>query len=203
MLAAAGELGYHAASVADVVERVEPGGNVGGFDRYFTGVEDCFAIAYEAGSEYLCARLLGAGAAEESWADGLRAALVTLFELVTREPAAARALLIEGHAAGGRALVKRKEVIERLSRAIESARRETVSRHSSSPLTGMFIIGAIEFAVSRFSLDPEPQPEKLWRLLPELMHFAVLPYLGEEAAWAAFDEAMAMVDGQSEGRISE
>jgi len=192
MLIAAGELGYRGVGVADVIERTEP--TAVEFDRYFTDTEECFVAAYEAGGDYLCATLLDAGAAERGWAAGLRGALVRLLELVTGQPAIAKALLIEVHAAGGRTMTKRKEVIERLSRALDGARRETESRHSSSPLTGTFIVGAIEFAMSGYLQEAEPRPEQLWRQLPELMHLAVLPYLGEDAAWEAFDSAQAMLD---------
>jgi AcrR family transcriptional regulator len=196
MLIAAGELGYREVTAADVVARLEPG--VGGdFDRHFNSVEECFAAAYEAGSEHLCTTLLDACAAEEDWIRGLRGALVRLFELVEREPNIARALLVEGRAADRQALRKHQEVIERFSHALDSARRESKSRHSSSPLTGTFIIGAIEFAVCSSLLERQLLPDNLWQELPELMHFAVLPDRGEKAAWAAYDETMALIEGRS------
>jgi hypothetical protein len=196
MLIAAGELGYRNVTVAHVVARLEPGVDAD-FDRHFVSITDCFNAAYEVGCEYVCATLLSACAAENDWIRGLRGALVRLFELVEREPAITRALLVEGQAADRQTLSKHQEVIERLSHAIDGARRETVSRHSSSPLTGTFIIGAIEFAVCSSLLDREASPDKLWQELPGLMHFAVLPFQGEEAAWAVYDETKAMVEARS------
>lgn len=196
VLIAVGELGYSEVTAADVDARLEPGLN-GDFDRHFASVGECFAAAYEAGGDYLCAAMLNACAAEDDWANSLRSALIRLGELIEREPIVGRALLLEGWAAGRRALDKHREVIERLSRAIDDARRETGSRHSSSPLTGMFIIGAIEFAVRRSIRDQEAPAETLWRELPGLMHFAVLPDRGEKGAWAAYDEAQAIIDTRS------
>jgi hypothetical protein len=196
VLIAAGELGHQNLTVTDVVARLEPGVDTN-FDRHFASVAECFSDAYEAGSEYLCATLLDACAAEKDWIRGLRGALVRLFELVEREPTVARALLAEGQATDRRTLSKHQEVIERLSRAIDSARRETVSRHSSSPLTGTFIIGAIEFTVCSSLLERGILPGKLWQELPGLMHFAVLPFQGEKAAWAVYDETRAIVEARS------
>lgn len=195
-LIAVEELGSSEVTAADVVARLEPGVN-GDFDRYFSSVGECFVAAYEAGSECLCNILLDAFAVEDDWVRGLRAALIRLSELIEREPILARALLLEGQAAGRRAVAKYQEVIERLSRAIDDARRETESRHSFSPLTGRFIIGAIEFAVCSSLLNREAPAEKLWRELPGLMHVAVLPDRGETAAWAAHDEAQAMINARS------
>jgi hypothetical protein len=196
MLIAAGELGYQEVAVTDVVARLEPGVSAD-FERHFASVGECFAAAYEAGTECLCTVLLDAFAAEDDWVRGLRAALIELSELIEREPILARALLLEGQAAGPRALAKYQEVIERLSRAIDDARRETESRHSFSPLTGRFILGAIEFAVCSSLLDREAPAGKLWRELPGLMHFAVLPDRGEAAAWAAHDDTQAMIETRS------
>jgi len=196
MLMAAGELGYQKVTVADVVARLEPGVS-DDFDHYFASLGECCTRAHAAGSEYICATLLDACASEDDWVSGLRGALMRLSELIEREPILARAILLEGRAAGREALAKHKEVIERLSRAIDDARRETESRHSFSPLTGTFIIGAIELAVYSALLDREDPAERLRRQLPGLMHFAVLPNRGEKAAWEAYDEAQEMIDARS------
>lgn len=195
LLIAVGELGYREAISADAAARVES--KPPEFERYFANAEDAFAAAYEAGSECLCERLIAAAAAEPGWVQGLRGALVTLFELVIERQAIARALLVEVHAAAGRTSTKHKEVIERLSHALEGARRETESRHSFSPLTGALILGGIEWAVGDYLQRRDRDPEQLWAMLPDLMHFAVLPYRGEEAAWAAYDETRALIDARS------
>lgn len=197
MLIAVGELGYRNVTVADVVARLEPGVE-GDFERHFASLEECFTAAYAAGSECLCTTLLDACATEDDWVKGLRGSLMELGGLIDREPIVARALLLEGWPAGRRAVIKYQEVIERLSRAIDDARRETESRHSFSPLTGIFIIGAVEFAVRSSLLDWDAPAKRLWEQLPGLMHFAVLPDRGERAAWAAYDETLALIEARPE-----
>ena len=49
-LLAIGELGYSEVAAADVVARLEPGVNAD-FSQHFDSVDECFAAAYEAGSE--------------------------------------------------------------------------------------------------------------------------------------------------------
>jgi AcrR family transcriptional regulator len=146
MLCACGELGYRNTSVQDVIDRY--GGYRVQFYSLFASKAECYAAAYEAHATRLCEELLGgAAAAQGNWRDGLVGALEELARFAAERPALARGLLVQVHIAGKPALKKRKEVIERLARAIDSARRETGSRHSPPPETAMFMIGAIESAV--------------------------------------------------------
>jgi AcrR family transcriptional regulator len=195
-LMAVGEEGYEKLKVGDLLERSGAGRSE--FERWFNSKEDCFAAAYGAAIDCAVATVLGAGASQPDWRAGFRAALVSLFSLVVAEPVAARALLVQVHLADGGTREKRRTVVERLSRAVESARRETGSRHSSSPLTGTLIIGAIEATVCS-QLQPRRQPGNLWEKLPELVHFAVLPYFGEDAAWEDFEAARVIAARMQQG----
>ncbi len=182
MLTAAGELGYANASVQDVIER--SGMEHDEFERCFHGKEECFLAAYEAGIEYTFALVLAAAlGAEPDRRSRLHAALARLFDLVTEQPAVARALFIEVHVVGGPALSKRKSMVERLARGLDSMRREVDPRHSSSPLTGTLIVGAIE-TVMCSQLREGKVADDLWPLLPELVDFGMLPYIGETTASA-------------------
>ncbi|MDP2712720.1 MAG: hypothetical protein Q8O56_16030, partial [Solirubrobacteraceae bacterium] len=93
----------------------------------------------------------------------------------------AKALLVEVHAGGDRALAQRRESMERLSRALDSARREISSRQAPPPVTSTFIVGAIDTLVSAKLMagDAARAPE----MLPGLLHFVVMQYFGEDAAW--------------------
>jgi AcrR family transcriptional regulator len=177
MLEVSGELGYADASVRRVLER--SGANSSQFYADFDDRADCFAAAYAAEADRLCTSLLDAAAAEVDWREGLRAALLTLFRFAVERPLIARAIFRQAYVAGGAALVKHQEVLERLSRAFDGACRETSgSRHTPPPITATFIVGAVE-EIFTFSLD---EPERLWTTLPELMHLATGPYLGDEVA---------------------
>jgi AcrR family transcriptional regulator len=181
VLELSGELGYANVTVAALVEA--SGSNRSRFYSTFAGKAGCYAAAYEAAIESLAERVLGACATAESWPSGMRGALTELAEFIAAEPGLAKGLLAEVHVAGGAAAVKRKEVFERLSRAIDRARREThPSRHSPPPVTSDFILSAIESAALRSLATGEAEQFALQ--VPGLLLLAIGSYFGHEAAWA-------------------
>lgn len=164
MLLCSGELGYRRVAVRDVYESY--GGYRNQFYRYFSNKEECFAAAYAAESERICNRLLGFVEQQEPRGDRIEAALTYLADFAAAEPALAKAVFIEVHVAGGHALGHHRKVVERLSHAIDSACRETESRHSPPPTTAEFIIGIVEQAMAT-SLA-EGKPDELRAAVPEL-----------------------------------
>jgi AcrR family transcriptional regulator len=179
MLIASGELGYEQVAVRHVIERAQTSRAT--FYKHFEDREDCFAQAYGDASEWLYQRLIGAARRQPSWREGLRAALAELLEFCANQPAIAKALLVEVHAAGERPLARRRELMERFSRALDSARSEISSRQAPPPVTADFIVGAIDTLLAAKLLDGDAKnaPE----MLPGLLHFVVMQYLGESAAW--------------------
>lgn len=178
VLEAAGEFGYPALTVARVLER--SGASRSRFYKLFANKGECYAVAYELAIDRLSAELLEAAGEEASWRAGLRRALAELAGFVEERPLAAKGLLAEVHVAGGPAMAKRKEVFERLSRALDSARRETKSRHSPPPIAAEFIVSAIE--ESLVSALARGVPEEFPTAVPSLTYLAVSVYFGEEAA---------------------
>jgi AcrR family transcriptional regulator len=179
MLVASGELGYERVAVRHVIERAQTSRAT--FYKHFADREDCFAQAYDDACEWLYRRMIGAAKREDSWREGLRAALAELLEFCANQPAIAKALLVEVHAAGERPLALRRELMERLSRALDSARREIPSRQAPPPVASDFIVGAIDTLLSAKLLDGDG--ERAPEMLPGLLHFVVMQYLGESAAW--------------------
>jgi AcrR family transcriptional regulator len=179
MLLVSGERGYEQISVQDVIERA--GASRATFYKHFDDKEDCFAQAYRDAAGWLYARLTGIAKRQPGWREGLRAALAELLEFCANQPAMARALLVEVHAGGGAALAEHDLLMERLSHAIDSARREIPSRQAPPPVTATFMVGAIETLVRTklMSAEPETAPE----MLPGLLHFVVMQFFGEDAAW--------------------
>jgi AcrR family transcriptional regulator len=173
-LTAVGELGYRHGTVAAVLDRY--GGYRLQFYRQFGSLGEAYELAHATHCERLATRLLAAGAAASGWRAGLRAALAELGRFAREQPELARGLLIEVHVAGGPALERRNEVLERFSHALDSARRETGSRHSPPPLTAPFMVSAIESAVVRALAQEEP--ERFERAIPELEQLVSAAYLG-------------------------
>ncbi len=179
MLVASGELGYEQVAVRHVIEQAKTSRAT--FYKHFEDREDCFAQAYGDTAEWLFRRLIGAARRQPSWREGVRAGLAELLEFCANQPAIAKALLVEVHAAGERPLAQRRELMERFSHALDSARREIPSRQAPPPVTSDFIVGAIDtlLAAKLMDGDAERAPE----MLPGLLHFVVMQYLGETAAW--------------------
>ena len=177
-LEACGERGYRDATVQDVIDRY--GGHRQQFYAHFANKADCYAAAYEFEVERLYATLRDLAQAEPSWHRGLAAILTGLADFLCERPAFARGLLVEVHVAGGSALLKRLEVFERLTRAVDSARHETESRHSPPPVTATFMVGAIEAAVT--SALTRGEPEDFSAAVPELAQMILAAYFGDEIA---------------------
>jgi AcrR family transcriptional regulator len=173
-LLGAGELGYRKLTVQEVIERY--GGYRLQFYSHFANLGECYLAAYTTHSDRLIARLLEAGASAASWREGLRAALDELGRFASEEPMMARGLMSEVHLAGQPALDHREEVLERLSRAVDSARREIGSRHSPPPLTAPFMVSAIESTVVR-ALS-KGRPGSFVEAVPELERMVAVAYFG-------------------------
>jgi AcrR family transcriptional regulator len=177
MLCACGELGYRNVSVQDVIDRY--GGYRVQFYSLFGSKAECYAAAHETYAGALCEELLGVAAATRgNWRERLRAALEVLARFAAERPLLARGLLVQVHVAGGPARGTRKEMTERLSRAIDSARRETGSRHSPPPETATFMIGAIESAVVS-ALMKGTEANLASEAMPELVRIASCAYFGD------------------------
>ena len=183
MLIAVGERGLANTSVEDALDLTDLSRTR--FYECFRNKADCFAQAFETEAERLCREILSAGHSHTDWTCGLRAALARLLRFVAEKPARARALLIEGQFAGGPISVKYDEVVERLSRAVDSARHGVGTQHSPPPLTAEFIVATIEFTICTWLIGDSTS--NVMSLLPGLVHFSVLFYLGEEAALQAMD----------------
>ncbi|HTR74160.1 MAG TPA: TetR/AcrR family transcriptional regulator [Solirubrobacterales bacterium] len=177
-LEVAGEVGYAALSVQVILDR--SGIDRSTFDALFAGKEDCFTAAYWEASAELEQLLLAPCREAPDWLTGLAASLEALARLLAARPAWARGVLAEVQVAGGATGARRQEVFERLSRAIDRARREIPrSRHSPPPTTAPFILAAIESAALRSLRGSGPD---FAVAMPDLIHLAAIPYLGAEAA---------------------
>jgi AcrR family transcriptional regulator len=189
MLEVVGEVGYREVAIRAVLERY--GGHRIQFWERFASKEECFAAAHAVWADELAAELLTAAASAGSWRAGVRAALLTLFRFVDERPALTRALLIEAEIAGGAALVKREETVERLGESIDGVRNQIDPEQQPPPLTGLFVAGGIATYVS--SQLAAGAKGATWEGLPELMRLATAPYFGEEAAEQEFEAARAVV----------
>jgi AcrR family transcriptional regulator len=177
-LEVSGESGYRNLGVDSILQRA--GLDHQAFYRCFDDPAACYAAGYVTAVDELTADLLEVAYREESWADRLRAGLESLGRFLEAEPFLARGIFLEFHAAGGGAAAKHDEVFERLSRAVDTARREIESRHSPPPIASTLILNMIEAAASRWLQIGGPEP--FAKAVPDLLYVAVAFYFGREEA---------------------
>lgn len=183
MLEAVGTKGYERTTVQDAV--IEAGLYRQAFYDSFEDKEDCYLQAIDAGSAWIelaMREAAGREAAggETTWRDQLRGALSGLLAFLEEQPAVARAVLVEVHAAGSGAVEKRTEAMERAAMMVDLAREESVGMAPEISAEAV-VAGILAVLHTRLSGD---QTSDFMSLLPELMYLAVLPYFGPDAAAA-------------------
>jgi AcrR family transcriptional regulator len=178
MLESVGAKGYEQTTVQDVIA------NTGlyrqAFYDDFEDKEDCYLQALDAGSAWVELAMREAAAGESTWRGYLRGALTGLLRFLDEQPGIGRALLVEVHAAGPRAVGKRTEAMERAAMMVDLAREESDDLAPAISAEAV-VAGILAVLHTRLSVH---QPDGFSRLLPELMYLAVLPYFGPDAAAA-------------------
>ena len=177
MLESVGKQGYERTTVQDAIDAA--GLYRQAFYDSFDDKEDCYLQALDAGSAWVELAMREAAAGASTWRGRLRGALAGLLGFLDEQPEIGRALLVEVHAAGPRAVEKRTEAMERAVELIDQAREE---RADVAPAISAEAIVAGILAVLHARLSSEQA--EFGRLLPELMYLAVLPYFGAEEAGA-------------------
>jgi AcrR family transcriptional regulator len=179
MLKAVGSHGYERTTVQDAI--AEAGVYRQAFYDSFSDKEDCYLQALDAGSAWVELAMRDAAAGEMGWRGQLRGALTGLLCFLDAQPAVGRALLVEVHAAGPRAVAKRTEAMTRAAAMVELAREE--SDDGAPAISAEAVVAGI-LAVLHSRLAAGQTSDYL-HLLPEMMYLAVLPFFGSEAATTA------------------
>ena len=172
------EKGYRAVTVADIVKRAAIARNT--FYENFKSKEDCFLAAQEFAMSEALERIVTAAGELEDWPQRVRAGLAAFLEYVAEEPALARTCMVESLTAGPEA-VKHYERSQqafvslfRLGRAVSPHGKDLPETMEEAIIGGVFWIVYQRLTVAEASSVPE--------LLPEVVEFALTPYLGAAAA---------------------
>ena len=178
ILELSGELGYRGLRLEPLL--VRSGCEAGDFHHEFSDLGECFEIAYEEQAEALCRQMLGAAHGRGEWRAGTEAALAVVLRFASARPSVAKALVREVHVAGGAALAKHEEVLERLALAVGGGGCEPpTDQLASVPRAPSFIVGAVEGVIAGH-LD-RGEPDDLEAVAPELMYLIVASFLGRDA----------------------
>ncbi len=178
MLHSVGSNGYDATSVRTVLDST--GLYRQAFYDLFPDKETCYLEAFDFGVARLEGLVQAAAAPEKTWQGKLRAGLGALLQALDGEPDLGRALIVEVHAAGPKALEKRSEAMKRITDFIDSARASSDGGESPPPIAPEGIVAGIHAVVhARLATGTN---DGFREMLPEFMYFAVLPYFGADLA---------------------
>jgi len=170
------EVGYQKTTVSLIGQRASV--SKSDFYKHFQSKDDCFFAAYEEAIERIRKEVLGACGkrSEQEWALRVRDGITTLLTFLAANPALASISLVEGLRAG-------RGVYDRFQAAVESF--VPYLRDGSPPAPGgekvpqatdEAVIGGIASLLGRRVLAGEA--EQIDELLPEVLEFALTPYLG-------------------------
>lgn len=170
--------GYRSVTVADIVRRAGIARNT--FYDNFASKEDCFLAAQQYAVETAVERVVEAAGKLESWPARVNAGLAAFLRYVASEPALARTCMVEALSAGPASVERYEQSLQMFVPLFRIGR--TVSRNGDSLPDTLeeTIVGGIFWVIYQRIMAGET--ERIGELLPELVEFALTPYLGAEAA---------------------
>lgn len=173
--------GYRAVTVADIVRRAGIARNT--FYDNFASKEDCFLATQDFGVEEALQRVVEAGAPVESWEGRLAAGLAAFLGYVASEPALARTCIVEALSAGEAAQERYEESLQAFLPLLRLGRESSPYGDDLPATLEETIAGGIFWVIyQRIVLG---QAEQIEALLPDLVDFALTPYIGAESAQRA------------------
>jgi len=173
--------GYRAVTVADIVRRAGIARNT--FYDNFSSKEDCFLATQDHAVEEALKRIVEAATEVEGWDQRLAAGLGAFLKYVSEEPALARTCIVEALSAGDAAQERFEQSLQSFLPLLRLGRKDTPHGDELPDTLEEAIAGGIFWLVyQRIVLG---EAEKVEELLPDLVDFALTPYIGAESAQRA------------------
>jgi len=172
--------GYHGATIEHIVKRA--GLSRATFYEYFDNREDCLLAGFDEAGRELRRRMETAAAEADEWPGQVRGALAAVLEYAVENPAVARTCVVESVTAGPVAMEHYERAMRtfvplfRLGREVGEADGELPDELED------LIIGGLVWMVHQRLLRNEI--EEIRALLPTMLEFALVPYMGEKRAAA-------------------
>jgi len=170
--------GYREVTVADIVKRAAIARNT--FYENFSSKEECFLATQRLAMSTALDRVVEAAGDIDSWPLRVEAGLRAFLGYVAEEPALARTCMVEALTAGPASVEYYEESLQsfvslfRLGRDV-SPRGEDLPRTLEEA-----IIGGVFWIIYQRLVAGEI--DRIEALLPELVEFALTPYVGADAA---------------------
>jgi AcrR family transcriptional regulator len=176
-LSALDEGGFTTATVARIVTRARVSRTA--FYTLFSDRDECLTAILDRAVRSVENEFLAAQIAELEWAEGVRAGLLVILEMLDREPALARAYVVEAGQGGPLVLAHRAALMRRLAAALDRGRTEHAPGEHCTELTAEGLVGGVFAIVHSHLLRRDPRA--LASLAPELTQMLLAPYLPEHA----------------------
>lgn len=170
--------GYHGATIEHIVKRA--GVSRATFYEYFDNREDCVLAGFDEAAVELQRMMESAVAEADDWPGQVRAALAVFLEHTVANPALARTCIVESVTVGPVAMERYERALAtfvplfRLGRELGEADGELPDELED------LIIGGLVWMVHQRLLRNEI--DAIRALLPTMLEFALVPYMGEKRA---------------------
>jgi len=158
------------------------------FEEHFENKQECFLEAIDELigrlDQLLCERL----DRPAPWPERVQLGLETLLAALAEHPDGAHVAMVESHSAGEESVARLHSALARFVPILEEGRAYAAGQGSTDsehlpPQTSAAVVGGIASIVHRRVL--ESHTAELGELLPELLYFALMPYLGHDSAISA------------------
>jgi AcrR family transcriptional regulator len=176
--------GYEATKIEQVLDVAEVPRAL--FEEHFEGKQDCLLTALDYLVEAFTRVVKQAVAGQTSWSEQVRLGLQMLLTALACHPDGARVTCVEYLAAGEPAIARMRAAVASFVPALELGRAEALETTHLPPQTSEAIVGGITAIVQRHVF--EDRTAELPDLLPDLLFFAMMPYLGQHWALAIAGE---------------
>ncbi len=170
--------GYRAVTVADIVRRAGIARNT--FYDNFSSKEDCFLATQDYAVEESLKRVVEASAEAESWEARLALGLGAFLKYVAEEPALARACIVEALAAGEAAQERYDQSLQAFLPLLRAGRADSPHGDDLPESLEEALAGGIFWII--FQRIVRNETEQVEAVLPDLVDFALTPYIGAESA---------------------
>lgn len=173
------ETGYRDVTVADIVRRAGVARNT--FYKIFANKEECFLAAADvAGQEAMRRIATAVGEAGDTWPEHVRAGIGEFLAFASSESSLARVFIVDSLSAGPEAADRYERTVKAIVPLLRLGRKDCPNGSVLPDTLEETIIGGIFWIVyQRIALG---RPEELQEALPEMVEFALTPYLGFESA---------------------
>jgi len=173
------EKGYRAVTVADVVKRARIARNT--FYENFSSKEDCFLAAQQFAMSAALGEVVAAAGEIDDWPHRVQAGLSAFLRYLVEEPALARTCMVDALAAAPSSVRYYEESLQAFVSLFRLGRDVSPHGQELPETIEEALIGGVFWILYQRLLD---DPARIGELLPELVEFALTPYLGAEGARA-------------------